>query len=87
MSELTNEDKTAAREIFEGKVEGKSACVFCAGIHASVAGLTPQWQPCPRVKRIERHADGTPLIIEHWPLGRWESDVIFPADVYGDDAE
>lgn len=88
MTDLTPEEKSAARDIFEGRIEGKSACMFCAGIHASVASLDSRWQPCPRIKRIERHVDGTPLVIEHWRPGEWEADVIFPADVYdGDDTE
>lgn len=80
---MTEQDKAEARAIFEGK-DGQGACHFCGGIHARVAGLEPHWQPCPRVKRIERHADGTVLVVEHWPPGRWEADVIFPADVYED---
>lgn len=82
--ELPPEARADARQIFEGKVEGRTACHFCAGIHAHVAGLQPRQQPCPRVKRIERHSDGTVLAVEHWPPGRWESDVVFPRDVYDD---
>ena len=79
---MNEEDKAQARDIFEGKLEGVSACQFCAGIHARVAGLASDWQPCPRIKRIERHSDGTILVLEHWPPGRWETNVIFPGDVY-----
>lgn len=80
--ELSSEAKDAAREIFEGRVDGKGACHFCAGIHSSVAGLDPKWQPCPRIKRIERHVDGSVLVVEFWEPGLWEGDVIFPSDVY-----
>lgn len=82
MSDLSDEEKEAAREIFEGRVDGKTACHFCAGIHAAVAGLEAHRQPCPRIRRIERHPDGTVLVLEFWPPGRWESSVIFPEDVY-----
>lgn len=82
MDGLSEEAKAQAREIFEGKVEGVTACQFCAGIHARVAGLDAAWQPCPRIKRVERHSDGTILVIEHWEPGSWERNVIFPDDVY-----
>lgn len=85
--QLTAEERETARAIFEGEIEGRSACHFCAGIHSHVAGLPPQLQPCPRVKRVERHVDGTVLVVEFWRPGTWESDVIFPEDVYEDDVE
>ena len=47
-----------------------------------LAGLEPQQQPCPRIQRIERHSDGTVLVLEFWPPGHWEDNVIFPHDVY-----
>ena len=80
---LTDEERDAAREIFEGRVEGKTACHFCAGIHATVAGLAPTRQPCPRVKRIEWHADGTVLVLEYHHPSDWaDENTIFPHDVY-----
>lgn len=82
MSDLSDDERDAARSIFEGQVEGKSACHFCAGIHATVAGLESHRQPCPRIHRIERHTDGTVLVLEFWPPGHWEDNVIFPHDVY-----
>lgn len=79
--DLTPEEKATARDLFE---DGK-ACHFCAGLHDRVASLEPQMQPCPRIKRIERHTDGTTvLVLEFWPPGRWEADVLFPGDVYDD---
>lgn len=85
MSDFSDEELEIARQIFEGKVEGKSACHFCAGIHATVAGLAFSRQPCPRVKRIEWHADGTVLVLEYWPPDQWnDEDTIFPNDVYGE---
>lgn len=83
-SRLSAEDRAAAREIFEGRIDGKTACHFCAGIHATVAALDPKWQPCPRIKRIERHPDGSVLAVEFWEPGIWEADVIFPSDAYDD---
>lgn len=82
---LTPEHRADARAIFEGAVEGRSACHFCAGIHATVAGMPFDRQPCPRVRRVEWHPDGTVLSVEYWPPGRWEHDVIFPSDVYDED--
>jgi hypothetical protein len=82
---LTSEHKADARLIFEGRVDGRTACHYCAGIHAHVAGLLMELQPCPRIKRIERHNNGTLAAVEYWPLGEWEQDVIFPGDVYEDD--
>ncbi len=83
--ELTAEEKADAQLIFEGKVTDRTACQYCAGLHDRVAGLLQQYQPCPRIKRIEWHVDGTPLNVEFWRPGTWEHNVIFPADVYGDD--
>lgn len=84
---LTPDQRADARAIFEGAAADRSACHFCAGIHATVAGVPSNRQPCPRVKRVEWHPDGTVLSVEYWAPGRWESDVIFPADVYGDDED
>lgn len=84
---LTDEERDAAREIFEGRVEGKTACHFCAGIHATVAGLSASRQPCPRVKRIEWHADGTVLVLEYHHPSDWaDENTIFPHDVYDGEA-
>lgn len=84
--ELTTEQKEVARAIFMGESE-RSACHFCAGIHAAVAGLPPSRQPCPRIRKAEWHPDGTVLNVEFWPPGDWEADVIFPDDVFEDDEE
>ena len=84
--ELTEEQKSDARSIFEGTHKDRSACHFCAGLHFQVAGLYPSQQPCPRVKKIDRHTDGsTVLSVEYWPNGEWESDVVFPSDVYDEE--
>jgi hypothetical protein len=80
-----DEDLQSARAIFAGRVDGKSACWHCGGIHATVAKLQPHQQPCPRIKRVERNADGFPLVTEYWPNGNWEDDVVFPHDVFDDD--
>jgi len=82
---LSSAEKAAAKEIFEGELENRSACVYCAGIHAHVAKLDAYWQPCPRIRRIERHPDGSILVLEFWPNGDWEQEVIFPDDVYEDE--
>lgn len=83
---LTGEERDAAKLIFEGKVEGKTACHYCAGIHATVANLAASRQPCPRIRRIEWHADGTVLNVEFWPPNEWaDENTIFPHDVYGDE--
>jgi hypothetical protein len=97
-AELTPEEVSAARDIFEGRDEqGRSGCVFCTGIHDTVRGV-PVWrQPCPRVKRAVWHQDGTLLEVEYWPRHEWVDDdaapgdrrhIIFPRDVYSvDDIE
>lgn len=83
--ELTPEEVAAARAIFEGREEGRSGCVHCAGIHDQVRGV-PSWrQPCPRVKHAVWHADGTLLEVEYWPRSEWIDAVIFPCDVYNTD--
>ena len=82
---LSPSDKADARAIFEGKIDGRGACHYCAGIHAHVAGLDPAHQPCPRVKRWRRHEGGSGdvLEVEFWPSTEaWESSVVFPVDVY-----
>ena len=60
-------------------------CVFCSGFHDQVAGLLDYYQPCPRVKRIQRDESGTILEIEFWPNGDWETRVVFPSDLYTED--
>jgi hypothetical protein len=86
VSEFSREESDSAREIFEGRVDGKTACHFCAGIHATVAGLMPTRQPCPRVKRLEWHVDGTVLVLEYWPPSEWaDENTIFPHDVYDEE--
>jgi hypothetical protein len=82
--ELTEDEIATARKIFEGEIPGRSGCHFCAGIHDTVRGLPPQRQPCPRVRRITWHADGTVVEAEYWPRSEWlDDDTIFPHDVYG----
>jgi len=87
MEPLSDHQKKLAREIFEGEIEGRSACVYCAGIHSHVANVDAYWQPCPRIRRIERHPDGSILVLEFWPNGDWEDNVIFPDDVYDDEED
>jgi hypothetical protein len=87
---LTAEEIENARKIFEGKTEGKSGCVHCSGIHDLVFRLPANRQPCPRVKSIKWHPDGTMLEVEYWPRGQWEppgDQVIYPHDVYTVDDE
>lgn len=88
--ELTEDEIRTARKIFEGEIQGRSGCHFCTGIHDTVRGLPPQRQPCPRIKRITWHQDGTVLDVEYWPRSEWatDEDTIFPHDVYdADDVE
>lgn len=76
-----------AREIFEGKNKDRSACHHCAGLHSQVAGLMMDRQPCPRIRRLSRHVDGSVHEVVYWPPGEWEANVIFPHDVYEDDTD
>jgi hypothetical protein len=84
-ADLTPEEIENAKKIFEGKAEGKSGCVHCAGIHDTVLGLPRDRQYCPRVKRAVWHLDGTLVEVEYWPRGQWEppaDQVIYPHEVY-----
>lgn len=84
--ELSDGEKADARDIFEGKVKDRQACLHCAGLHPVVAHRQPEQQPCPRVKRIKWHTDTTTILdVEYWPNGEWEADVVFPGDVYDSD--
>lgn len=79
-----------AREIFSGTATDESnnpieACHHCGGIHVRVARLAADRQPCPRIKSLRRHEDGTLLEVSYWAPGRWEADVIFPHHVYSDE--
>lgn len=77
-----------ARRIFSGEENGVSACWYCAGIHARVANLPAQFQPCPRIKRIEWAANGESVAsVEFWPSGQWESLVVFPGDAWDNEGE
>lgn len=82
---LSSEDRDDARKIFEGEVEGVTGCHHCAGIHARVANLPAERQPCPRIKTATWHPDGTMISVEYFRPGWWESQVIFPHDVYNDE--
>lgn len=57
-------------------------CVFCSGFHDIVSGLLDYYQPCPRVKRIERAESGEILVLEFWPPGSWERRVVFPSELH-----
>lgn len=83
--DLTSEQKADAREIFEGKNPDRKACQHCAGLHHAVAGLPESRQPCRRIKTIKWHTDGSILEVEYWPSGEWETDVVFPGEVYDDE--
>jgi len=85
--ELTPDQKADAQAIFEGRIEGRTACHHCAGIHYHVAKLPMDRQPCPRIKRIEHHPDGSRIAVEYWQNGSWESDVVFPAEAYEEDPD
>lgn len=90
--QLSPAERTAAREIFSGQAQDADgnpieACHYCGGIHTRVARLPADRQPCPRIKRIERHVDGTVLVVEFWPPGDWETDVVFPRDAFDEDDE
>ena len=82
---MNPEDKKSAQEIFEGRSQNNLACLFCAGIHSSVANLDPWLQPCLRIKRVDRYQTGELSAVGFWPKGEWEANVIFPEDVYDDD--
>lgn len=77
-STLTPAQKADARTIFEGQAD-RGSCLICGGIHL---------RACPRLKRVERHADGTIIAEEYWPPGTWESEhIIFPEAAYEPDDE
>jgi hypothetical protein len=83
---LTPEQKSAAQKIFEGQEAGKHACSHCAGIHSTVAGTSADRQPCPRIKKVEYHPNGTMASVEYWSANSgWEINVVFPHDVYDDE--
>jgi hypothetical protein len=63
-----------ARQFFEQP--GEPGCIDCGGMHR---------RQCPRVKRKTMNADLIVIEVEYWPPGTWESDIIFPEDVYESD--
>lgn len=85
--ELDEETKEFARQVFAGTAKdghGKliKACYYCGGIHTRVVDVPEDWQlSCPRIKSMQRNADGALLGVEFWDPGKWERDVIFPHDV------
>lgn len=86
--ELSAAQMAEARLIFEGRMEGVTACWYCGGIHTRVTNLPAQMQPCPRVKRIEWSPNGETIAsVEFWPNGDWEDSVVFPSDVWDEDEE
>lgn len=77
--------KAESRRAFEGRLEGKTACHHCGGLHGWVAGLHAWQQPCPRIKKVVRNGDGQATDVEYWPPGTWERGIIFPDDVFDED--
>lgn len=92
VTDLTDDERDAARAIFEGRAHARRACWFCAGLHDQVAStdaqpIRPWQQPCPRVKRAAWHPSGELAEVEYWPNGEWEDEVVFPRDVYDEDED
>ncbi len=82
---MSPEAKEAAQKIFQGETDGRSACIHCAGLHDTLAGRTADQQPCPRVSRVEYHANGTLAAVSYWPPeSGWDRHVVFPRMVYDD---
>jgi len=77
-TEISAEERQAARLIFEGKApSGQRPCFHCGGVHL---------RACRRVKSAEWHTDGTVIKAEYWPDGAWdETGIIWPEDAYEDD--
>lgn len=76
-TELTAEQREQARLIFEGKVQGQTACLHCGGVHL---------RACRRVRSIEWHVDGTVLKAEYWPDGQWDEGlIVWPEDAFEED--
>lgn len=79
MADLTPQERQNAKLIFEGKVEGREACIHCGGIHL---------RACRRVKRAEWHPDGSLLKVWYWPDGSWsEANTVWPEEIYDDEPE
>ena len=81
------DDRLTPEEVAEvaQRFAAGEGCYYCAGLHDRVADLQPQDQPCPRIKRIERHADGSITVVEFWPPGTWEANILFPSSLYDED--
>jgi hypothetical protein len=77
-SDLTEDQRYQARQIFEGKAgDAQRPCVHCGGVHL---------RACRRVRKIAWHPDGTVIAATYWPDGEWDdSDIIWPEDAYDDE--
>jgi hypothetical protein len=94
--QLTGEDKLAAQQIFRGDSGDRSPCQWCGGLHQRGSWAPPgpgQEQPpgvrwgaaCPRVSRLDFHANGNLTGITFW--AKWdESGVVFPEDAFDPDS-
>jgi hypothetical protein len=81
--ELSDEERKAARAVFEGHITGRTICEHCGGLHT---------RACPRIKgerTVFSHnvTTGQSQVIEshiqYWPPGKWERyGITFPEDVY-----
>lgn len=73
---LSQQAKADARQFFEAS----RACSECGGMHS---------RACPRVKRVHVifNPQGTVIEreVEYWRPGLWETDVVWPEDVYEED--
>lgn len=74
---LTPQQRSDARLVLEGKVQGQAPCQHCGGIHL---------RACRRVKSAEWHPDGTLLKVTYWKDGGWkewsDDEVVWPEDAY-----
>lgn len=54
-------------------LSSRKACVHCGGWHA---------RACPRIRRMEFHANEVLAAVEFWPDGRWPTEqVVWPEQV------
>ena len=95
---LTGQEKPEAQRAFRGEEPGKSPCQWCGGLHVRTLlqpaplgeslPLGVQYEAaCPRVKRLEFHANGNLVSVEFWEHYD-ESGIVFPEDAFDpEDAE
>jgi hypothetical protein len=93
---LSRDEKRAAQAAFRGEEPGKGPCQWCGGLHVRTllqppapSGASPpvgvQYEAaCPRVRKLEFHANSNLVSVEFFGVYD-ETGIVFPEDAFDDE--